>query len=90
MFNSYFGRIFYFLDIDKRTRCLDPDHCCELPDNTEESKNLLIDSSDIVEEESSMYIDFIYSFILIFHEVELCLNIFLNIFEILLHFSTSC
>ena len=48
---------------------MDPDKFSELPDNIEKSKDFVVDKSDLVEENSLIYMDFIYSFILIFHEV---------------------
>ena len=48
---------------------MDPDQVSELPDNIEQSRDFVVDESDIVEEHSLIYMDFIYSFISIFYEV---------------------
>ena len=48
---------------------MDPDKFSELPDNIEKSKDFVVDKSDLVEENSLIYMDFIYSFISIFYEV---------------------
>ena len=48
---------------------MDPDQVSELPDNIEQSRDFVVDESDIVEENSLIYMDFIYSFISIFYEV---------------------
>ena len=61
--------ILFLLDIDKRTRYLDPDQFSELPDYMEDSKDFVVDNSDISEEDSLMYSDFVYSYISIFYEV---------------------
>ena len=62
-------KIVFSIDIDKRTRSLDPDQFSELPDDIEQSKDFVLDKSDIIEENSLMYMDFIYTFISIFYEV---------------------
>lgn len=61
--------IVFLLDIDKRTRYLDPDQFSELADNMEDSKDFVVDNSDIAEEDSLMYTDFVYSYISVFYEV---------------------
>ena len=54
---------------------MDPDQYPELPDDIEESTDFVLDNSDIVEEDSLMYMDFFYSFISIFYEVSLSVRI---------------
>jgi len=65
----YACKIIFSLDIDQRTRSLNPDNFSELPDDIEQTKDFVLDTSDIIEENSLMYMDFIYSFISTFYEV---------------------
>ena len=69
VYSFMYIHICFSLDIDKRTTSLDPDQYPELHDDTEESTDFVLDNSDIVEEDSLMYMDFFYSFISIFYEV---------------------